>query len=288
MDRFSKLHPVLHFTYFICVFVLCVSLSNPLFSLPILVSGIAYNFVVDGKNGFGVLKFIPVIILIVSVFNFIFAHYGITVLFTFKQMNFTLEALFYGFYQGITVSSMLVWFGIFSKVTDSEKVIYFFKFAPKCALIFSMILGFIPRFKNKLEDIRVARLGLNGGEKADTKKQKIIDGINDLSALVTYSLESSIITADSMKARGYNPKAVRYSRYKLKPFDLILCILILFAFSYIIYTKFSGRITFIMNPSIYVKSFDIISFILCCVFGFVPVIVDLSEEIRWKLSAVKK
>ena len=54
------------------------------------------------------------------------------------------------------------------------------------------------------------------------------------------------------------------------------------------YTKFSGRITFIMNPSIYVKSFDIISFILCCVFGFVPVIVDLSEEIRWKLSAVKK
>lgn len=287
MDRFSKLHPVLHFTYFISIFVFCVSLSNPIFSAVILLAGVVYNFILEGKKGYFTLKLVPTIIFIVSIFNFIFAHYGQTVLFSIGDTYFTIEALFYGIYQGLVVSSMLVWFGLFSKITDSDKVVYIFRYAPKCALVFSMVLGFIPRFKTKLESIRTARLGLNADVTEHSIKQKISCAVNNLSALVSYSLESSIITADSMKARGYNPKAVRYSRYKFKLFDVMLILFTLCVFIYIVYAKINDKISFIMNPRIYVKTFDILSFVLFCILVFMPIVVDFAEEIRWKLSVVK-
>ena len=288
MDRFSRMHPVLEFTFFICAFLLSVSLSNPIFVLPALVLGIVYDFMLRGREAFSVFKLTLAIVFVVSLFNFIFAHYGVTLLFQIKDTRFTFEALFYGIYQGVMLSAMLIWFGIFSGNVDSEKVIYIFRFAPKCALIFSMVLGFIPRFRTKLDDIRSARLGLCGGKRVDGKKARLKDGINDLSALVTYSLESSIITSDSMQARGYNPHAVRYSRYKMTAGDIILTAFTLFVFIYVMYAKISGRITFIMNPEIYSKTFDISAMVLYCMLFFLPIAVDLFEEIRWKISALKK
>lgn len=288
MDRFSKMHPVLEFTFFICVFLLSVSLSNPVFVLPALVFGVIYEFILRGREAFSCLKLTLEIIFVVSLFNFIFAHYGVTLLFQIKDTRFTFEALFYGIYQGTMLSATLIWFGIFSRNIDSEKVIYVFRFAPKCALIFSMVLGFIPRFNAKLEDIRNARLGLNGGRMASGKKERFKNGINDLSALITYSLESSIITSDSMQARGYNPHAVRYSRYKMTASDIILTAFTLFVFIYVMYAKISGRITFVMNPEIYLKTFDISAMVLCCALFFLPTAVDLFEEIKWKISALKK
>lgn len=288
MDRFSKMHPVLGFTFFICAFLLSVSLSNPVFVLPALVFGVIYEFILRGREAVSCLKLTLAIIFVVSLFNFIFAHYGVTLLFQIKDTRFTFEALFYGIYQGAMLSAMLIWFGIFSRNIDSEKVIYVFRFAPKCALIFSMVLGFIPRFNAKLEDIRNARLGLNGGRRASSKKERFKHGINDLSALITYSLESSIITSDSMQARGYNPHAVRYSRYKMTAGDIVLTAFTLFVFIYVMYAKISGRITFVMNPEIYSKTFDVSAMVLYCAFFFLPTAVDLFEEIRWKISALKK
>lgn len=288
MDRFSKMHPVFEFVYFICVFLLSVSLSNPLFVLPALILGIIYDFVLRGKEVVLCLKLTPAIIAVVSLFNFLFAHYGVTLLFEINGVRFTLEALFYGIYQGTMLSTMLIWFGIFSAGVDSERVIYVFRFAPKCALIFSMVLGFIPRFTTKLSDIQSARLGLCGGKKAQSKKERFKNGIDDLSALVTYSLESSVITSDSMQARGYNPHAVRHSRYKPTAADVVLTAFTLAAFIYVMYAKISGKITFIMNPRIYSKSFDLAAMLLYCVLFALPIIVDLFEEIRWKISALKK
>lgn len=288
MDRFSKMHPVLEFTFFICVFLLSVSLSNPVFVLPALVFGVIYEFILRGREALSCLKLTLAIIFVVSLFNFIFAHYGVTLLFQIKDTRFTFEALFYGIYQGTMLSATLIWFGIFSRNIDSEKVIYVFRFAPKCALIFSMVLGFIPRFNAKLEDIRNARLGLNGGRRASGKKERFKNGINDLSALIIYSLESSIITSDSMQARGYNPHAVRYSRYKMTAGDIILTAFTLFVFIYVMYAKISGRITFVMNPEIYLKTFDISAMVLYCALFFLPTAVDLFEEIKWKISALKK
>lgn len=99
-----------------------------------------------------------------------------------------------------------------------------------------------------------------------------------MSALVTYSLESSIITADSMTARGYNPKAVRYSRYKFKFADGVLIALSAVCLFYVIFAKASDRITFVIDPRIYSKTFDVSAFLLFLLLSFLPLITDLTEE----------
>lgn len=284
MDRFSKLHPIFHFLYFIGMFVLVVSVYNPFFVLPSLVGALLYEVKIRGKEAFSSFRFSIIMILVIGFFNMLFAHYGITVLFTIGDTEFTLEALFYGINQGFVVVAMVLWFGIFGRVVDSEKVIYAFRFAPKTALLFSMVLGFIPRFTKKLADIETAALALDGGKKP---KNKLKAALNNLSALVTYSLESSIITADSMTARGYNPKAVRYSRYKFNLADGVLIVLSAVCLFYVIFAKASDRITFVFDPRIYSKTFDIAAFLLFLLLSFLPLIIDLTEELLWKISYAK-
>lgn len=287
MDRFSKMHPVFHFVFFVCVFVIIVALYNPFFTVASLICGVAYDVIKRNKKALGSLCFVLTIIGVVSIFNMLFAHYGVDVLFTVGDTEFTLQALLYGLYQGTMLGSFIIWFGIFSRTLDSEKVLYLFRFAPKIALIFSMVLGFIPRFTKKLEDIRDAQLGLNGGKGAKTKGDKLKQGIFNLSALVSYSLEGSIITSNSMAARGYNPKATVSGRYKYKAIDVVFLLLSLGVTSFVIIQKATGKISFVFEPRTYSQAFDVLSFVLFCIMCLVPIITNLMEGILWKLSKSK-
>ena len=51
--------------------------------------------------------------------------------------------------------------------------------------------------------------------------------------------------------------------------------------------KAGGKITFIFDPRIYSKSFDAVAFVLFLLLSLLPVIIDLTEEILWKISYVK-
>lgn len=98
---------------------------------------------------------------------------------------------------------------------------------PNTALVFSMVLSFIPRLKKNAAEISDARLLIDG-------ENKIKKSINSFSALITMTLEQSIETADSMKARGYSKDRNIYSKYRFSVQDLLL----------IIFTVFSGAVLF--------------------------------------------
>lgn len=281
MDRFSKLHPLFHIVYFLMMFVFVLSLNNPFFSAVSLISALLYGVKTRGKNILASLKFVVVMLFVVSAFNMLFAHYGVDVLFTIHDTEFTLEALFYGFNQGMVLGSVILWFSAFSRIMDSERVCYILRFSPKLALLFSMILGFIPRFTKKLEDIRDAQLGLNGGK---APKNRLKTALDNLSALVSYSLESSIITADSMTARGYNQRSVRPKRYKFTSSDVSLLVLVITLSALVIIEKVRGNILFVFDPFISNSSFSIIAFCAFFVASFMPVIIDLWEDLLWKAS----
>lgn len=287
MDRFSKLHPLMQFLFFVVIMVITLTVQNPVFSVISLLSSALYLAMLRGKKALQSLKLVALILITVSLFNMLFAHYGEDVLFKIKDVEFTLEALFYGFNQGMVLSSVILWFSAFSRVIDSERVIYLFRFAPKTALLFSMVLGFIPRFTNKLDDIKDAQLALCGGERPKGVKAKMKNALDTLSVLISYSLESSIITADSMEARGYNPRAVRYSRYKYTVSDIVLICLISAFGVYTFIQIIMKHNLFIFEPKIYVESLDIASVIAFAMLCLIPVVVDLIEEILWKLSSVR-
>ena len=286
MNSFAKLHPVTKSAFFICAFVLTLCAANPVFSIISLCAVLLYSMLDGVRAFFSSLKLAVVITVLVSVFNMLFAHYGVDVLFTVKDVEFTLEALFYGFNQGLVMSAVMLWFKVMSYTVDSAETAYLLRFAPKLALLFSMVLGFLPRFKNKLGDIRDAQKGLSHSE-PQTSKSKMKTAVRNLSALISYSLESSIITADSMSARGYNPKCSSRLRYKLSKRDIIYLALFIAAFALTIFAQVTDKIGFIFEPRIYFATDSIVYYFIFAAVMLLPLIIEVWEVLLWKRAVLK-
>ena len=286
LNAFSKLHPITKGAFFICAFVLVLSASNPFFSVISLCCALLFVLAGGGRAFFSSLKLSVIVILLVSIFNMLFAHYGEDVLFRIGYTDFTLQALFYGFNQGMVMAAVMLWFSALSYTQDSVDTMYLLRFMPKLAMLFSMVLGFLPRFTRKLSDIRDAQKGLHGGESVSIK-ERFGEGIQNLSALVTYSLESSIVTADSMNARGYKDGVILPTRFKLSARDAFYLAFITLAFSYVLYVIITKQSLFIFEPRIYVKANSVTAEIIFAAVMLLPVILEAWEVLLWKRSQSK-
>lgn len=272
------------FLYFLMSLAVLLSFNNPVISALSLICALLYAFLLTGKAAFKRLGFSVIVILTAAVFNFLFAHYGADVLFTVKNTPFTLETLFYGLNQGTVIAASLLWFTALGECIDSEKLVYLFRFAPKTALLISMVIGFIPRFLKKQKEIREARLALCGGESPNGLKAKFSAAAGDLSALTSYALEGSIITANSMTARGYNPSVIRKGRYKFTSDDTAFLAVISLLFAFVVFQKIIGNLSFVFEPQIYIKRLSIPAVICFFILEIIPVFIDLWGNIRWKHS----
>ena len=288
MDRFSKLHPTALLLFFAVSLVVTLSFFNPFIALVSLLGAVVYTLTTAVQHRLRLLLGTAAVVLLVALCNMLFAHYGTVVLFSVKNVSFTLNALVYGACQGCVLASSLLWFTALGKCLDSEKLLYLLRFAPKTALLLSMILGFIPRFIKKAGDIREARTALRGGESEQGLVNRFKESLNVYSALVTYSLESSIITADSMKARGYNPRAVRHGRFRMSGLDTVFSAATALIGVYLIWQKVIGNFSFAFDPAVISRRLSIPALVCFALLELTPSVINLEEAIRWKkLSRVK-
>lgn len=276
MDRFSKYNPKAAFSFFLVEILLTIIIFNPILLAVSFVSAFVYKLKLDGRAAFlYLLKFILPMILLVMVFNFAFSHYGMTVLFVFRDMNFTAESLFYGFTQGMLLGCVMMWFSCYSRVITAERFIAVFgRILPNTALIFSMVLSFIPRLRKNAGEISDARQLVNS-------ESKLKKSINNFSALITMTLEESIETADSMKARGYNKGRNIYLKYRFSLKDLFLLIFTFIAGTVLLVFKGMGYLDFLFDPVIKMGRLSIWAVIIFAVLSLLPVIIDFLEDMRW-------
>lgn len=277
MDRFSKYNPQATLLFFVSEIIATLVIFHPLYLFISLVSAFVYKLMLDGKKAVSyVIKLILPLILLISVFNMLFVHTGVTELFTLFDMSFTAESLFYGFCQGVMFASVIIWMSNYSRVVTSEGLLAVFgKKAPNISLVFSMVLTFIPRLKRNLDEINDA------GALLEHNESKMKKGISNLSALISMTLEESIETADSMKARGFHNNRTPYSKYPFSFKDGIVIALELIFLGVLLYFKIAGKTLFIFEPKIYMEKVNVFSIILFALLSFIPVIIDLGEEIRW-------
>lgn len=221
-DAFSKCHPLTNFLFFVAAIGFSVVIQHPMY---LLASGIAagcYYLVLNGRKGWKlVFGLIPVFVL-VSAVNPLFNTYGETVLFPVFGNPYTLEALVYGMVIGGMLVVMLLWFGCYSAVLTSDKFVCLFgSLIPALSMLLVMVLRMIPSLMRKARQLSDARksIGKGAGEQ-DTAREKLRDGMNLLSALTDWALEGSIVTADSMRARGYGAaKRTSFQIYRMTPLD---------------------------------------------------------------------
>ena len=303
---FKGYHPLVNVLFFISIIAFGMLLRHPGYLVISFISSTAYYLKLSGKDGRKtVFRFLLPMLLFVVIINSFFNHYGVTTLFILPSgNNFTFEALVMGIVSGITVVSVIQWFFCCNEVVTEDKFMHIFgRILPKGALVVSMILRFVPLYRRRYKEILQARkcMGLNG---TDSFICKMKNTFKNIGILVSWSFENAIETADSMKARGYGLKGrTYYSGFQWQTGDtLALILLVLFDAliifglvsnsAYCIYnpyviinqpsemgtTYIINELNLTINPFSFLSIVSLIAFTLLC---FLPLTIDLKEDIKW-------
>ncbi len=285
MNEFSKYHPIVNFAYFLAVIGFSMVFMHPVALAISLICGFAYSIMLNGRKAikFNLVYMIP-LVLVTALINPAFNHEGMTILAYLPSGNpLTLESIVYGVASAIMLMSVICHFSCFNKIMTSDKFIYLFgKIVPALSLILSMVLRFVPRFKEQIKTISTAQAHLG----RDVSQGNIIDraknGIKILSIMITWSLENAITTSDSMKSRGYGlPNRTAYSNFRLHKRDIKVLLYIIVLSAYIIVGSIKGGLIFRYFPII--KGKLDISVALAYLFLFIcPIIIEIWEVARWK------
>ncbi len=221
-DAFNKIHPFTGLLYFAVVIGFSMFFMNPVCITLSLCCALLSAVIINGKRALGLtVKFIIPMILLVMIINPVFNHRGATIITYLPWQNpLTLEAILYGIASAVMFSSVILWFSVFNTVMTSDKIICLFgRIIPSLSLVISMTLRFVPRFVSKFKELKSARI--TPQKQGFIIKMKIL--LSELSVMFSWSLESSIESADSMKSRGYGLKGrTAYNIFKFRKTDVII------------------------------------------------------------------
>lgn len=285
---FATLHPLVQLTFFISCLSVNMFIMHPvILIISWLCSSIYIIYSWGINNLIFVLKINIVSSLMIILINPLISHRGITVLAYLPSGNvITLESIIFGCAAALLMSSVVNWFFCFNKVITSDKIIYLFgKIFPKIALLISMILSFTGKFSAQLDEVKAAQFSLEHckGKKSIVKKIKL--SVRVMSAMIQWSLENSVDTADSMHSRGYGTaKRTNYSIYKLRKTDIIYVIVFVIADVLIYFSSYLEIIYFSYYPVIDISFENNLSLLVLLVYALmciVPVMTDLMEERKW-------
>ncbi|MEF9920392.1 MAG: energy-coupling factor transporter transmembrane component T [Erysipelotrichaceae bacterium] len=288
MNEFSRLHPLVLFSFFLSVILLTMIQTHPVY---IIISLFAAKLCFYKMLGFKAyckrMMYHLIIFLIVGLSNPIFSHRGATILFYLNDNPITLESIIYGFVFAAMLIAVLIWCEILQKVMSSDKIMYLFsKSIPAFALMFSMTLRFIPKFSKQLKEIRDAQKLLGNDISEGSLIHRIKSGVRILSMLITYAFETSVDSADSMKARGYGLKhRTSFTTYSFTKRDRIYLIGLgtIAVFCFIALNNQFGFFNYYPKIStLSIQRLDLILYILYALLFNFAFIYEKREEAKWK------
>lgn len=289
MNEFKTYHPIVNFTYFVFVIGFSCYFMHPVCLIISLTTSFLYSVMLKGKKQLRVnlIYMLPLLIL-TALINPLFNHEGITVITYFPNGNpLTLESIIYGLSTSVMLTGVICHFSCYNKIMTSDKFIYLFgRIIPSISLIISMTLRFVPRFTSQLKVVANAQKCI-GMDISDGKLiKRIKSGVSILSIMITWSLESAIDTADSMKARGYGiPGRTAFSTFTFDRRDAkaLACIFLFGLYTFV--GSLTGKMAFTYFPVIQAAKFSVsevsvfTAYLLLCA---CPIIIELWEARKWK------
>lgn len=289
--RFILMHPVVTASYYAIVIGILMFSNSPLFLISAIAIGMCYDMLLKGRKSLRNNLFIILFMSFLTVLiNALFTHNGSTVLFYLGNNRVTLEAACYGFMMALMLSGVMIWFSSFNVVMTSEKLIYIFgRFAPVLGLTLSMIFRFVPLLKTRFELIREGQRALYASD-AKGFIGKIRQLGKEISILVSWSLESSIESADSMAARGYGLKGrTSYNLFKFRAVDLTALFISIMLGGITIASYSVGVNKLYYYPVIKVvesspKWLEFAGYVSFTALLALPPAIDLIGELRWRRS----
>ena len=286
---FSTYHPLITFSYFALMLAATMLLMHPVYLALSLFGALSYAFLLSGRRAlrFSLMGMLP-LMLITAVINPLFNHEGATILFYAPWGNpVTLESIQYGVASGVMFAAMLGWFSCVNAVMTSDKITYLFgRAAPSLAMVFSMVLRFVPKYQAQLRVISAVQKGVGRDVSSGSVRQKIHHGVRILSVMTTWALENGIETADAMKARGCGLKGrTAFSLYRFERRDVAAAAALLFLGAALAAAGAAGACAMRYYPTARMAPFSPLALAAAlgyAVLCFLPAAVDLKELYRWK------
>lgn len=287
-DVFSTYHPIINFLFFCAVICFSMFLLHPVLLGISLGAAFLYSIRLNGRKAvkFNLMFVLPGMILI-SLINPLFSHEGVTILFYFRNNPITLESILYGLATGMMFGAVILWFSCYNAVMTSDKFIYLFgRVIPALSLIFSMVLQFVPRFKEQIRVISNAQKCVGRDVSNGSLTERAKHGMKILSVMVTWALENSIDTADSMRSRGYGLQGrTSFSVFRFDGRDKGLLLFMAAAILVILAGALAGHNTIQYFPSLKIAEISVFSIVAHSAYAllcFSPIILDLKEEAKWR------
>ncbi len=285
-NSFEKYHPITNLIYFSAVLIFTMFTSNPYMVGISLAGALLYLYILYGmKTVFKLSGGVFFVALFVAVINLLFNHRGVTILFYLENGNpITLEAAVYGMFQGIRLGAAVLWCFCINAVFTGDKYMYIFgKIIPHSSLVISMALGFVPRFMDNLRRMNEAQKALKGFAK-ENLTDKLKNKIHLFGMMITLSMESAVITSDSMKQRGYGTgKRTAFALYSFEKKDIYAVLFMVLAAAVNIYGYVTDRLNFYYYPMILGGTTDIPSLLAYILFGItvvMPMLIELKEKLK--------
>lgn len=288
MNSFKTYHPLVNFVYFAFVTAFSMLFMHPVCLMVSLVCGFACSVMLNGRRAvrLNLIYMLPMLAA-AAIINPAFNHEGTVIITYLPNGNpLTLESVIYGAASSVMLMTVICWFSCYNSVMTSDKFICLFgKIIPSASLVLSMTLRFIPRFKAQLRVISTAQRCIGRDISNGNVILRAKHGLAILSVMMTWALENSIETADSMKCRGYGlPGRTAYSVFNFKRRDASALFIIIALGVYVLLGKLSGGVYFRYFPSVkgdisaYGISVVIAYFALCAT----PIVIELLEKKKWK------
>ena len=288
-DAFSKCHPAVNFLFFVGAIGCGVVIQHPVYLVAGIVAGAVYYLLLSGRKGWKtILGLIPLFAFLTAI-NPLFNTYGERVLLYVFGRPYTLEALLYGAAIAAMFVAMMLWFGCYNKVLTSDKFTCLFgNLIPAISLLLVMVFRMVPNFMRKTQQIIAARksIGKGAGEAA-TNKEKLNDGMTVLGSLTSWALEGSVVTGDSMRARGYGAaKRSSFMIYRMTWNDWILLVVMLILIGIIIIAACVGQFSAVFVPMIEIAPVSWGLAAYTC-YLLIPSALHIKEAIQWHISRSK-
>ena len=179
----------------------------------------------------------------------------------------------------VLLAAVVLWFVCVTDVITSDKVVYLFgRVIPALSLLLSMTLRFVPQFTRRLRTVAQAqrRLGRDAGR--GSVRRRLREAMRVFSIVVTWSLESGLIAADSMRGRGYGlPGRTAFALYRLDRRDAAMLLWLGFCGLYLLDGGLAGGLAFQYYPLLSAGAVTPLTVSFFAVYGllcFTPALVD--------------
>lgn len=296
-DRFSRAHPAVSFGFFLAVILLSVMLLHPAYLLLSLGGGAAYLLCLRGRKSVGqLLAMVPLFVLITAIsplLNPLRDAQGGHVLFTVFGRYITWELLGNGAMLSAMFIAMLLWFFCYSHIMTGDKFTALFApLLPALSLLLVMILRLVPSYGRKARQISTARQCIGLGGSGGDKRTMLRGAMANLAALTAWALEGAIVTADSMRSRGYGAKKrTNFTMYRFTLSDGVLLALMAALAAAPMAAAAAGYARAEFVPTVYIAGSNTplgaAGLIAWALLLLIPTILHLWEDMTWRILRSK-